>query len=66
MTNFSPELHKAASGAKSLPISKARSDEPFETPVFEDYLANNDIAGYMTALWKGAAARDIESLRYLI
>ena len=65
MSNFSAELHKAASGAKSQPVSKARSYEPFESPVFEDYLASNDINGYMTALWKGAAARDKESLRVL-
>lgn len=65
MSNFSAELYKAASGAKSRPLSKARSTEPFESPVFEEYLANSDINGYMTALWKGAAARDKESLRIL-
>ena len=66
MTTFSPELYKAASGAKSLPINKARTDEPFERPVYEDYAAKRDLTGYMTALWKGAAARDIECLQVLL
>ena len=66
MSTFSAELYKAASGAQSHPISKARSDAPFATPVFEDYVAKNNISGYMTALWQGAAARDIECLRVLI
>lgn len=67
MSNFSPELHKAASGAKSLPINKQRIDDPsFVTPVYEDYAAKSDITGYMTALWKGAAVRDIECLQTLI
>ena len=66
MATFSPELYKAASGAKSLPINKARTDEPFERPVYEDYAAKGDLTGYMTALWKGAAARDIECLQALI
>lgn len=65
MKNFAPKLFKAASNAEVLPVSKERSDEPFESPVFEDYLAKNDIAGYMTALWKGVAARDAESMRVL-
>ena len=65
MANFSPELYKAASGAQPLPVSKERSDEPFESPVFVNYRAKNDIAGYMTALWKGVAARDAESMRVL-
>ena len=66
MATFSAELFTAASGAQSHPIDKSRTDEPFETPVFEDYATQQDITGYMTALWRGAAARDIESLRYLI
>jgi hypothetical protein len=65
MANFSPKLFKAASQAEVLPVSKERSDEPFESPVFEEYLAKNDIAGYMTALWKGVPARDAESMRVL-
>lgn len=65
MSNFSAQLFKAASGAESRPISKARSYEPFESPVFEEYMAKNDISGYMSALWKGVEARDIESLRVL-
>ena len=67
MSDFSPELYKAASGAKSLPINKDRTDDPsFQSPVFADYLAKGDLSGYMTALWQGAAARDIPSLRILI
>lgn len=66
MATFSPELYKAASGAKSLPISKARTDEPFTRPVYEAYAAKGDLTGYMTALWKGAAARDIECLQVLL
>ena len=67
MSNFSPELHKAASGAKSLPINKERIDDPsFVTPVYEEYAAKSDITGYMTALWKGAAVRDVECLQTLI
>lgn len=66
MATFSPELYKAASGAKSLPINKARTDEPFVTPVFEEYAAKGDLTGYMSALWQGAAARDIECLQALI
>ena len=66
MATFSAELYKAASGAKSLPINKARTDEPFERPVYEEYAAKGDLTGYMTALWKGAAARDIECLQALI
>lgn len=65
MAFFSPKLFKAASGAEVMPVSEKRSNEPFESPVFETYLANNDIAGYMTALWKGVAARDVESMRVL-
>lgn len=65
MANFSPALYKAASGAEVLPVSKERSDEPFKSPIFEDYLAANDITGYMTALWKGVPARDAESMRVL-
>ena len=66
MANFSPELYKAASGAKSLPINTARTDEPFTRPVYEDYAAKGDLTGYMTALWKGAAARDVECLQVLL
>ena len=67
MSNYSPELYKAASGAKSLPINKERIDDPsFVTPVYEDYAAKSDISGYMAALWKGAAVRDIECLQVLI
>ena len=67
MSNYSPELYKAASGAKSLPINKERIDNPsFVTPIYEDYAAKSDISGYMTALWKGAAVRDIECLQVLI
>ena len=67
MSNFSPELHKAASGAKSLPINKERIDDPsFVTPVYEEYAAKSDITGYMTALWKGAAVRDVECLQVLL
>jgi len=66
MANFSPELYKAASGATSQPINKARTDEPFETPVYEDYAAKGDLTGYMNALWRGAAARDVECLQVLI
>ena len=67
MSNFSPELHKAASGAKSLPINKERIDDPsFVTPVYEEYAAKSDLTGYMTALWKGAAVRDVECLQVLI
>ena len=66
MSTFSPELYKAASGAKSLPINKARTDEPFTRPVYEDYASKGDLTGYMTALWKGAAARDIECLQVLL
>ena len=67
MSNFSPELHKAASSAKSLPINKERIDDPsFVTPVYEEYAAKSDISGYMTALWKGAAVRDVECLQVLI
>ena len=67
MSNYSPELYKAASGAKSLPINKERIDDPsFVTPVYEDYAARSDISGYMAALWKGAAVRDIECLQVLI
>lgn len=66
MATFSPELYKAASGAKSLPIDKTRTDEPFETPVYEEYAAKGDLTGYMSALWKGAAARDVECLQALI
>ena len=66
MANFSAMLFKAASGVKPLPISTARSNEPFVTPMFEDYLAKGDITGYMTELWRGVAARDIESLHVLI
>lgn len=67
MSNFSPELHKAASGAKSLPINKERIDDPsFVTPVYEEYAAKSDITGYMTALWKGVAVRDVECLQVLI
>lgn len=65
MSNFSAKLYKAASGAKPQAVNKARTNEPIESPVFEEYLAKDDIAGYMTALWKGAAARDKESLRVL-
>lgn len=65
MALFSPKLFKAASGAKVMPVSGKRTNEPFESPVYEDYLAKNDIGGYMTALWKGVAARDIESMRVL-
>lgn len=66
MSTFFIDLYKAASGARSQTISKERSDAPFETPVFEEYLANDDLTGYMTALWKGAAARDIECLQVLL
>ena len=67
MSNYSPELYKAASGAKSLPINKERINDPsFVTPVYEDYAAKSDISGYMAALWKGAAVRDIECLQVLI
>ena len=67
MSNYSPELYKAASGAKSLPINKERIDNPsFVTPIYEDYAAKSDISGYMAALWKGAAVRDIECLQVLI
>lgn len=66
MATFSPELYKAASGAKSLPIDKARTEEPFERPVYENYAAKGDLTGYMTALWKGAAARDVECLQVLL
>ena len=67
MSNYSPELYKAASGAKSLPINKERIDDPsFVTPVYEDYAAKSDISGYMASLWKGAAVRDIECLQVLI
>ena len=65
MANFSPSLFKAASQAEVMPVSKERSDAPFESPVFEEYLAKNDIAGYMTALWKGVPARNAESMRVL-
>ena len=65
MANFSPKLYKAASQADVLPVSKERSSAAFESPVFEEYLAKNDIAGYMTALWKGVPARDAESMRVL-
>lgn len=65
MANFSPKLYKAASQAEVLPVSKERSSAAFESPVFEEYLAKNDIAGYMTALWKGVPARDAESMRVL-
>ena len=66
MATFSAELHKAAAGSHSQPINKTRSYAPFVTPVFEQYLAKNDINGYMTALWQGAAARDIECLQVLL
>ncbi|MBR1878996.1 MAG: sel1 repeat family protein [Paludibacteraceae bacterium] len=67
MSAFSPELFKAASGAKSLPINKERIDDPsFVTPVYEDYAAKGDLTGYMTALWHGAAVRDIECLQVLL
>ena len=67
MSAFSPELYKAASHAKSLPINKERIDDPsFETPVYESYAAKGELAGYMTALWRGAAARDIECLQVLL
>ena len=67
MANFSPELFKAASGAKSLPVNKERTDDPsFKRPVYEDYAAKGDITGYMTALWRGAAVRDIECLQVLL
>lgn len=66
MSTFSASLFKAASGAQSQPVNTARSDAPFETPVFEEYQKKGDINGYMTALWKGVAARDAESLRVLL
>ena len=66
MAIFNPELYKAASGAKSQPVNKARTDEPFERPVYEDYAAKGDLTGYMTALWRGAAARDVECLQVLL